>query len=384
MDDIKKMAGRQPATTSEAGVPEDTGINTLMAGPGDFMNQIGSSQLVTERTAESFGVLDVAGMNYLDARYELDKKLFPNRVIVGTETFPTRIANNWALVEAHPHAIGDFTWTGWDYLGEVGLGRAQYLAKGEAPSLLASYPWTAAWCGDIDMTGNGRTISFYREIVFGLRSTPYIAVHRPRPEATSFSGGPWTWSDSISSWSWSGSEGTDPTVDVYSDADEVELFLDGQSVGKGPHRPRPRFHCAVRDCLPADQSRAHPRRSRTLRPRLHSSHLGAHHLGLTDSGEQRRRNLNPLHQPRSRPGPRINGHWRPHRNSQLGLCLHHRRSALPHQFSRSYNPGDNSGQSAGRHPVTGSSGWLVPSHQLKSATAKAIMAKRSSRTSCST
>ena len=38
----------------------------------------------------SFSVLDVAGMNYGEARYELDRELFPNRVIVGSETFTAR------------------------------------------------------------------------------------------------------------------------------------------------------------------------------------------------------------------------------------------------------------------------------------------------------
>ncbi len=100
-----------------AGEAEDKGINTLMADAGDMMNAISASGLVTEKTAESFAVLDVAGMNYAEARYALDRDLFPHRIILGTETFPTRIDGNWRLVEQHGHVIGDFTWTGWDYLG---------------------------------------------------------------------------------------------------------------------------------------------------------------------------------------------------------------------------------------------------------------------------
>ena len=75
----------------------------------------------------------------------------PNRVIVGTETHNTNITQNWPKVLALPHVIGDFTWTGWDYLGEVGLGRVEY---GEDRGLLmGDYPWLAAWCADIDITG---------------------------------------------------------------------------------------------------------------------------------------------------------------------------------------------------------------------------------------
>lgn len=229
MDDIKKLAAQRGQGDGDA-----AGINTLMAGPGEFMNQIGSSALVTEATAESFGVLDVAGMNYLDARYAMDKELFPNRVIVGTETFPTRIDHNWALVTEHAHVIGDFTWTGFDYLGEVGIGRAHHLAEGETPSLSAPYPWIAAWCGDLDLIGGRRPASFYREIVFGLRKDPYIAVSRPGNDDKTFYAGPWTWSDSIGSWTWTGHEGTPLAVEVYSDADEIELTLDGDVIGTAP------------------------------------------------------------------------------------------------------------------------------------------------------
>ncbi|WP_219516228.1 hypothetical protein [Nonomuraea ceibae] len=44
--------------------------------------------------------------------------------------------------------------------------------------------------------------SYYREIVFGLRRTPYIAVRRPAKDGKTLSAGPWAWSDSIGSWTW--------------------------------------------------------------------------------------------------------------------------------------------------------------------------------------
>ncbi|WP_262003085.1 glycoside hydrolase family 2 TIM barrel-domain containing protein [Microbacterium sp. Mcb102] len=245
MDDIKKLAAQRGQGDGDA-----AGINTLMAGPGEFMNQIGTSPMVTEKTAESFGVLDIAGMNYLDGRYEMDKELFPNRVIVGTETFPTRIDHNWALVTENAHVIGDFTWTGFDYLGEAGIGRAHHLAEGETPSLSGPYPWIAAWCGDLDLIGSRRPASFYREIVFGLRTTPYIAVSRPGNEDKTFYAGPWTWSDSIGSWTWAGHEGAPLAVEVYSDAEEVELTLDGEVIGTAAagaeHRYRAEFTVVYR------------------------------------------------------------------------------------------------------------------------------------------
>jgi beta-galactosidase len=221
---------------------ENAGINTLMADPADMMNAISSSDLVTRRTAESFSVLDVAGINYAEARYDLDRNLFPNRIIVGSETFPTRIDGNWRLVKQYGNVIGDFTWTGWDYLGEVGIGRPQFATEGgPRPDFTAPYPWLLAGCGDIDITGHRRPASYYREIVFGLRGQPYLAVQRPEHHGLTFTGTPWAWSDSISSWTWPGSEGAPVTVEVYSDGDEVELLVNGRSLGRQPAGDNHRF-----------------------------------------------------------------------------------------------------------------------------------------------
>ncbi|NNN29184.1 glycoside hydrolase family 2 protein [Streptomyces sp. S3(2020)] len=230
----------------EQAAEDGAGINTLMADAGDAMNAVSSSGLVSERTAESFAALDVAGMNYADARYALDRDLFPSRIILGTETFPTRIAGNWRLVKEHGHVIGDFTWTGWDYLGEVGIGQPQYLTEDTPrPAHNAPYPHLVAGCGDIDITGHRRPASYYREIVFGLRAEPYIAVRRPEHHGKTWAGSPWAWSDAVSSWTWPGFEGRPVTVEVYSDADEVELVGNGNSFGRRPvgaeHRFRTEF-----------------------------------------------------------------------------------------------------------------------------------------------
>ncbi|WP_406118296.1 glycoside hydrolase family 2 TIM barrel-domain containing protein [Streptomyces sp. NBC_00989] len=243
---LRRQSQGKAAQAADPGEGEDKGINTLMADAGDMMNAISASALVTEKTAESFAVLDVAGMNYAEARYAMDRDLFPNRVIVGTETFPTRIDGNWRLVEQLGHVIGDFTWTGWDYLGEVGIGRPQYLTPDTPrPAHTAPYPYLLAGCGDLDITGHRRPASYYREIVFGLRAQPYIAVRRPQHHGKTYAGTPWAWSDTVATWTWPGSEGEPVTIEVYGDADEVELLVNGSPLGRRPvgegHRFRTEF-----------------------------------------------------------------------------------------------------------------------------------------------
>ena len=215
-------------------------ITAHKQGLQDWMSALATTEAVTALTEEAYGGPDIAGMNYQDSRYALDHELFPNRVIVGSETFPTHIDKLWALVREHPHVIGDFTWTGWDYLGEPGLGRMHYREEADGGAL-GAYPYMLAASGDIDITGERRPASFYREIVFGLRREPYIAVRRPETRGKTMTSAPWSWTDSIPSWTW-GEVGSDPLeVEVYSDAEEVELLIDGRSLGRQPTGPEHRY-----------------------------------------------------------------------------------------------------------------------------------------------
>lgn len=233
---VPQMKARRAASAPETA----GGVNTMMAGFGQMMGHIQSSDAATERTEESFAVLDAAGMNYSDARYVADRERFPDRIIVGTETWPSSIAGNWELVQADSRVIGDFTWTGWDYLGETGIGTVRYAPQGDASDDSApvtgfsgGFPELTAWCGDIDIIGTRRPVSYFRETVFGLRSEPYIAVERPAVHGVPVAvATPWSWTDSLGSWSWPGFEGRPVRVEVYSAADEVELRLDGSVIGR--------------------------------------------------------------------------------------------------------------------------------------------------------
>ena len=50
--------------------------------------------------------------------------------------------------------------------------------------------------------GIAAPISYYREIVFGLRTEPYIAVHRPQHHGRPTAKTPWSWDDTVAWWSW--------------------------------------------------------------------------------------------------------------------------------------------------------------------------------------
>lgn len=201
---------------------------------GDFFGSISASEQATVRIEEAASTLDVVGLNYAESRYVADREEYPHRVIVGSESFATTIGRFWPLVVENSNVIGDFTWTGWDYLGEVGIGATAYGDEpGGVAALEREFPFLTAWSGDLDITGWRRPASYYREIVFGLRTEPYIAVRRPEHHDDVIAlQSPWAWSDSVSSWTWPGFEGRPITVEVYADADEVALLLDGREIGR--------------------------------------------------------------------------------------------------------------------------------------------------------
>jgi len=212
---------------------EPMDVNSMIAAMGDMMNQFGASDIVSDRTEEAHSQLDASGINYAEARYDIDAEQNPNRVSYGSETFPGALDRLWALVEKHPQVLGDFAWTAWDYVGEAGVGRAVYENDPIQPQGISSpYPWLLANCGTIDTTGFRRPIAYWRETVWRLRSEPYLAVHRPQFYGDKVSVGPWSWDDVVSSWSWDVEDASPVVVDVYSDADEIELLVNGEAVGR--------------------------------------------------------------------------------------------------------------------------------------------------------
>lgn len=206
----------------------DNDINAVMTALMGRGNELSAHPLLAERLDGVFSELDVCGYNYMRGRYLPDAKCYPNRIILGTETYGPDIDLNWALVKQCPQIIGDFTWTGWDYIGEAGIGVVGYNGPG---GFASRYPTFLAYVGDIDLTGNRRPISYYREIVWGLRNKPYIAVQDPQHFGAVVMKTPWVTEEMVASWTWPGREGSSCMVEVYSAAPKVELYRNGEYIG---------------------------------------------------------------------------------------------------------------------------------------------------------
>jgi len=227
-DDLPLFAAAANQQPQASGGSEE--LNSMMGGTQmQMMDAFAVSDILTNRVEAAASCVDVVGYNYLTARHTLEHTLHPDRVIVGSETYPPEIPRLWRIVEENPHVIGDFTWTGLDYIGEAGIGICHYEAENKAQGW---YPDRLAYCGDIDLNGTRRPVSYLREIAYGLRTAPFIAVDRVDRHGKAYDENNWKYYDCIDSWTFPRQENQPARVRVLAGCEEVELFLNGASLGK--------------------------------------------------------------------------------------------------------------------------------------------------------
>lgn len=219
-------------------------VNMMMAAQsGPVADKVVCLPEMDDALTEFESAMDIAGYNYMTALHRLDGERYPNRLLLATETYPGEVARVWESVRNNTNVLGEMTWTGYDYIGEAGIGIFYYDGT---LNFAANYPDTLAYIGDIDITGYRRPVSYYREVVYGLRKPPYIAVQRPKHYSETHSPSPWLFSDSLESWTWPGYEGKPIVVEVYSGDQEVALYRDEKLIARqrvGEEMPyMARFH----------------------------------------------------------------------------------------------------------------------------------------------
>ena len=213
--------------------------------------------------------VDIAGYNYnLAQNGPEDHKRVPSRIMMTTESFPADAFEQWQLVQDHPYIVGEFVWTAMDYLGESGIGAWSYgepkqatqlgqmknflrvyMAKmgadgknpmapfqnGQPPNPLSpGFPWHAAYCGDLDLIGDRKPSSYYRDILWNGGNKVFATVRLPEPDGKKVLAAGWSVYPTQPNWTWPGSEGKPLTVEVYSGAERVRLYLNDQLIGEKP------------------------------------------------------------------------------------------------------------------------------------------------------
>ncbi len=205
-------------------------FNDLAGLMGDeFMKRGATLHGCDVKTRDAFANMDIAGYNYGIYRYKHDLKKYPNRLILGSETFCNDAYRFRELAKKQPRLIGDFVWAGIDYLGETGIGSWEY--KEYAPQT-GGVGWSTAGSGRIDLNGRPLGEALYTRVALEQEIGPYIAVRPVMFSGESHSPSAWKMTDAIPTWSWRGCEGKKAHIEVYARAAKVVLLLNGKKVGE--------------------------------------------------------------------------------------------------------------------------------------------------------
>ncbi len=183
--------------------------------------------------------VDIPGFNYGVREYGRILKEHPGWTIVGAETASTVssrgvyhlpieaydkhpshqissydvITPRWGYppdveftgLEQNPAVLGEFVWTGFDYLGEPIPYFAWY-----GPHDESDWPSRSSYFGIIDLAGFPKDRYYLYQSQWTKQPMVHILPH----------------------WNWPGREGQPIPVMAYTNAEEVELFLNGRSLGR--------------------------------------------------------------------------------------------------------------------------------------------------------
>ena len=202
--------------------------NTLACLAGDYFMKVGATLPPCDwKTKDAYAAMDIAGYNYGLFRYKHDLKKYPDRLILGSETFCKDAYSFWEIAKKNKRIIGDFVWAGWDYIGETGDGAAEYADyKGAKP-----HTRMTGGNGRIDLLGKPRAEAAYTRVAFEQAKGPFIAV-KPAYQKEKLRLTGWGLTKALESWSWRGYAGEKTEVEVFARADEIELLINGKSAGR--------------------------------------------------------------------------------------------------------------------------------------------------------
>ena len=164
-------------------------------------------------------LLDVIGTNYRDQELLDAWRAKPGRKIVGTEQGHDR--RIWLACRDNPQHSGQFLWVGVDYLGES-----------------RSWPRIAYAGGLLDRTGEIKPMAYERQSWWSakpmVRAVRRVAANDVLPEDPGWGGEERHTQVQFADWTPRNLEAHDENVEVYSNCDEVELFLNDKSLGTKP------------------------------------------------------------------------------------------------------------------------------------------------------
>ncbi len=225
--DWEKAEKPAPIRDFEEDFTSSKQFNVIMGAMSKLIKAFVGISKVDEATKGVFAQMDVAGYNYGIPRYGKDRKLHPERLILGSETVSCDVDQNVQATLGNDNVIGDFIWTAMDHLGESGIGILDY----KEHAFYKPYPCILNGCGVIGLNGVLRPMAALAQIAYGKRSAPCLAVEPFGHEKERLGGSSYQFTNALHSWDYEGFEGRKSKVYVLTDAARVELYLNGKKIG---------------------------------------------------------------------------------------------------------------------------------------------------------
>jgi beta-galactosidase len=166
-----------------------------------------ASALMSNETGYA-DALDVAGYNYQELRYEPDHKKYPHRPLYGSENGMT--LEMWNYVADNEYVMGQFLWTGFEYLGEAGR-----------------FPMRSNTAGVIDLAGNKKPEFYFRQSLWSDKPMVFIGTTDRLTERGPVS----LWAHKRVEPLWNYENGRTISVNAFSNCEEVELYINDRSLG---------------------------------------------------------------------------------------------------------------------------------------------------------
>lgn len=209
---------------------DSTKFNEMAGSMGQQMIMAAASDEADKASSALCSMLDISGYNYASSRYGMEGTKHPERIVVGSETYPQHLHDNWEAVKQYPYLIGDFMWTAWDYLGEAGIGSWSY--EEDATEFQKQYPWLLADAGALDILGNPTGEAGLAQAVWEAEEEPFIGVVPVNRDPAKLCKAMWRGSNALPYYSYKGCDGKAAAVEVYSYGKTARLFINGKAAGE--------------------------------------------------------------------------------------------------------------------------------------------------------
>ena len=169
--------------------------------------------------------LDIVGYSYRRVLYDYGHKNYPEKPIMGTENLAQY--HEWKAVLERPHISGIFLWTGFDYMGEI---RAPWPTRVQPSGLLNTAGFTKGSYHMMKTLWSNEPHIYFatQKIEKSLNKIDANGKIAPK-DPEKWKRQLWEWYDINEHWNYE--EGEIISVELYSNCEEIELFLNDKSLG---------------------------------------------------------------------------------------------------------------------------------------------------------